>query len=197
MYPVLDRGDVRKVILGASLFVPIILATVRMARTKGWVWPSLSLMSGALIFAGASTLFPSRALLAIKWGILTVFFGLTVSCLFSYLKNARIVSNSHLFTAVSAYILLGLLFFALYSAVNVLHPGSFQHSTSAPTGRPSELLYFSMITLTTVGYGDIVPVDGEARMLAALEGMIGVLYIAITVALLVSAYARQDSSRPE
>jgi hypothetical protein len=47
-----------------------------------------------------------------------------------------------------------------------------------------------MITLTTVGYGDVVPVYGEARMLAALEGMIGVLYVAITVALLVSAYGR-------
>jgi hypothetical protein len=110
MYPILDHGDARKVILGASLFVPLILATVRMAKTKGWIWPSLLLMSGVLIFAGASTLFPSHALLAIKWGILTAFFGLTVSCLFSSLKNARTIDNSHLFTAVSSYVLLGLLF---------------------------------------------------------------------------------------
>ena len=54
--------------------------------------------------------------------------------------------------------------------------------------RQSELLYFSLVTLSTVGYGDIVPLNGEVRMLAALEGVAGVLYVAITVALLVSAY---------
>ena len=190
IYPMLDQGDLRRVILGTLLFVPVVLATVRMAKTKGWAWPSLLLMSGFLIFAVASTLLPNRALLATKWGILTVFFGLTVVSLFSYLKNARTVSKSHLFTAVSIYVLLGMLLFTLYSAFDVLQPGSFRHSASAATVRPSELLYFSLITLSTVGYGDIVPLHGEARMLAALEGMIGVLYVAITVALLVSAYSR-------
>jgi hypothetical protein len=55
-------------------------------------------------------------------------------------------------------------------------------------------LYFSLITLSTIGYGDVVPVQGEVRMLAALEGIAGVLYIAITVALLVGAYRPRSSS---
>jgi hypothetical protein len=49
-----------------------------------------------------------------------------------------------------------------------------------------------LVTLTTVGYGDILPGSGEVRMLAALEAATGVLYVAITVALLVSAYKRRD-----
>jgi hypothetical protein len=57
--------------------------------------------------------------------------------------------------------------------------------------RENELLYFSLITLSTIGYGDIVPVNPEVRMLAALEGLAGVLYIAITVAILVSAFRHQ------
>ena len=65
-----------------------------------------------------------------------------------------------------------------------------------PTGQ-SELLYFSLVTLSTIGYGDIVPLSGEVRMLAALEGVTGVLYVAITVALLVSSYkAQNDSGKP-
>jgi hypothetical protein len=56
MYPMLDQGDLRRVILGTLVFVPVVLATVRMAKTKGWAWPSLLLMSGFLIFAVASTL---------------------------------------------------------------------------------------------------------------------------------------------
>ena len=52
-----------------------------------------------------------------------------------------------------------------------------------------------MVTLTTVGYGDIVPVSPIARMLSSLEGVTGVLYIAITVARLVAAYQRGESDR--
>ena len=59
------------------------------------------------------------------------------------------------------------------------------------TGRQGELLYFSLITLSTIGYGDIVPLTGEVRMLVALEGITGVLYIAISVAVLVSAYKQK------
>ena len=56
----------------------------------------------------------------------------------------------------------------------------------------AELLYFSLITLSTIGYGDIVPLGGEARILAALEGVTGVLYIAITVALLAGRFRLPD-----
>jgi len=73
-----------------------------------------------------------------------------------------------------------------------LYPGSFQLGTNS-TDRQSDLIYFSLVTLSTVGYGDILPLTGEARMLAALEGVTGVLYIAITVAILVSGYRRTSS----
>jgi hypothetical protein len=80
----------------------------------------------------------------------------------------------------------------MYSAMGAFYPGSIQFG-SHPTDRPSELLYFSLITLSTIGYGDLVPVGGETRMLAALEGVTGVLYIAITVAILVSRFGRELS----
>jgi hypothetical protein len=84
--------------------------------------------------------------------------------------------------------------FALYSAIDIISPQSIQHSASAAADRHAELLYFSLVTLSTVGYGDVVPLKGEVRMLAALEGVAGVLYIAITVALLVSAYRPRAKS---
>jgi len=197
MYPLLDHGDLERLILGGMVFVPVVLATLRMAQTEGWVWLPILLMSCVLVLGVASTLFPIRTLLAIKWVVLAAFFGLAVTRLFSYLRNARTITASHLFTAVSVYMLLGMLFFTLYSALEVLRSGSFQLGNSVETDRPSDLLYFSLITLSTIGYGDIVPVYGEARMLAALEGMIGVLYVAITIALLVSAYGQRSNSLQE
>jgi hypothetical protein len=190
MYPVLDQGDLKRTILGALFFLPVILATYSLSQLRGWLWPSVLTMSGALICGAASEFNPSRVLVGVKWSILTVFFGLTVAGLFSYIKNARTILDKHLYTAISIYLLLGMQWFALYSAVDIFYPGAIRHGTVGGD-RQSELLYFSLVTLSTVGYGDVVPIHGEVRMLAALEGLTGVLYIAITVALLVSSYRQE------
>jgi hypothetical protein len=91
--------------------------------------------------------------------------------------------------------MLGMQWFALYSAIDSFLPGSFLYSATTGTDHRSELLYFSLVTLSTIGYGDIVPLHGEVRILAALEGVTGVLYIAITVAILVSAFKREPNPR--
>src|SRR5271165_4578318 len=194
MYPLLDHGDIRRSILGVLMFAPLLLATVRLSERKGWVWPTALLMAGTFLVAVASTFFRYPTLEGLKWALLVVFFGLTVYGLFPYLKNARTVTDAHLYTAVSIYLLLGLQWFALYSTIDVFFPGAILQNNAAMTDRHSELLYFSLVTLSTIGYGDIVPINGEVRMLAALEGVAGVLYIAITVALLVSSYKQQGAS---
>jgi Ion channel len=197
VYPLLDHEDLRHFLLGGLLFLPIIMATLRLTQLKGWLWRSLALLLLILIFGASSEIFPKPALVAVKWGLMTVFIGLTVVGLFSYVRNARSITDSHLYTAVSIYLLLGVQWFTLYSAIEVLYPGSFQYSSAGAAHRSSELLYFSLVTLTTIGYGDVLPVHGEVRMLAALEGAIGVLYVAITIALLVSGYRTGESKAVE
>ena len=190
--PVLDHGDLRRLILLALTFVPVILSTITLSQKKQWLWPSLLLMVGTLIVGIISIFFPNQMFLGIKWGLLAAFFALAVAGLFSFLRHARSVALTHLFTAVSIYLLLGMLWFALYCAMDVIEPGSFGRSNNTLADRQSELLYFSLITLSTIGYGDVVPLQGEARMVAALEGVTGVLYVAITVAMLVNAYRQQS-----
>ena len=194
MYPVLNHGDFRRILLGVLMFVPVLLATVRLAHRKGWVWPTVLLMGLTFTVSVVSNFAPHPALVGARWGLLTAFFGLTVAGLFPYLKNARSVTDAHLYTAVSIYLLLGMLWFSLYSTIDVIFPGAILHNNAAVTDRHSELLYFSLVTLSTIGYGDVVPLHPEVRMLAALEGLTGVLYVAITVAVLVSAYRQQGAS---
>ena len=183
LYPVLDHDDVQKLVLSGVMFGPLLLATVKMAQIKGWLWPAVLLMTCAIVCAIVSTFFPSPTMVGLKWGILAAFFGLCASGLFSYLRTAHTIRDGHLYTAVSIYLILGLQWFALYSAFEVLCPGSIQHNTAAKADRHAELLYFSLIT-----------VQGEVRILAALEGIVVVLYIAITVALLVSSHRPRDNS---
>src|SRR5207237_1042310 len=89
-----------------------------------------------------------------------------------------------------AYIslILGTIFAAAFSLIWDLSPTAFANLPAA-TQEPGELatmLYFSLTTLTTTGYGDIVPVDPFARSLANLESVVGQFYLAITVARLVT-----------
>ena len=190
--PVLDRDGWRRMVLVAVTFIPVVISVVRLSQIKIYVWPSVLLALGNVIFVVAGNTFRSGALTGIRWGFLAAFFALTAAGLFSYLRNSRSVAQAQLYTAVSIYLLLGLLWTTLYLAMDAFYPGSIRIG-SLPADRQTELLYLSLITLSTIGYGDIVPLSGEARILAALEGVTGVLYIAITVALLVSRFRRELS----
>src|SRR6202007_1724482 len=146
-----------------------------------------SLGAGRVIFVVTGHTFPSPTLTGIRWASFATFLALTAAGLFSYLRNSRTVAQAEFYTAVNIYLLLGLLWTTIYLAIDAFSPGSIQMG-SDPANRETELLYFSLITLSTVGYGDIVPLSGAARMLTALEGVTGVLYIATTVALLVGRF---------
>lgn len=101
------------------------------------------------------------------------------------------ISLDSIFGAICAYLLLGMAWGSLYSVVEVLQPDSFQASgklaDALKTGeaRGSVLVYYSFVTMTTVGYGDITPVSPAARTLSWLEAMMGQFYIAVMVAFLV------------
>jgi len=188
LHPVLDHGTLRRLFMEALIFVPVLLATLRLSQIKTRLWPSVSLMIAATGLAVLGNFWPNPVVIVAKWGALAVFFALAVVGLFSFLRNTREVTETHLFTAVSIYLLLGMLWFSVYCAIDTYQPGSILQGGSLLEHRENQLLYFSLITLSTIGYGDIVPVGPEVRMLAALEGVVGVLYIAITVAILVSAF---------
>jgi hypothetical protein len=90
--------------------------------------------------------------------------------------------------AIVVYLTLATIFASAYGLIWELNPGAFVNLL-APTGGPEEvasMLYFSLTTLTTTGYGDIVPLDPFARALANLESVIGPFFLAITVARLVT-----------
>ncbi len=92
--------------------------------------------------------------------------------------------------AVAVYLLIGVVWGVSYRFIETLVPGSFDLTgTGAPVGW-NDFLYFSLTTLTTLGYGDIRPVTAVARVWTSLEAVAGVLYIALLVARLISIYRR-------
>ena len=98
------------------------------------------------------------------------------------------ITSRRLQGAAVLYLSLGTTFAAAFGLIWELHPDAFANLVT-PAGGPEEagtMMYFSLTTLTTTGYGDIVPVDPLARSLANLEAVLGQFYLAITVARLVT-----------
>jgi len=112
--------------------------------------------------------------------------------LLRFVLRAPSVSIEVLCASISAYLMLGLAWTLAYWLVDQLTPGgAFSFN---PNGGPRSMngftgFYFSFITLSTVGYGDITPVSKIARWLAAMEAMTGLLYVAVLIARLVALYS--------
>jgi hypothetical protein len=89
--------------------------------------------------------------------------------------------------AILLYLTIGVVFVALYTLVGAHSPNAFTGTTvTAHVSLPSDLVYFSFTTLTTLGYGDIMPVHPVARSLSNIEAIIGQVYPATLLARLVS-----------
>jgi len=91
--------------------------------------------------------------------------------------------------ALCAYILVGLLFAFLYLAVSDLRSGAFFAQPGAHA--QSELLYYSFVTLTTLGFGDLSPTVGLPQALTAIEALLGQIFLVTMVARLVTLWVRQ------
>jgi voltage-gated potassium channel Kch len=102
--------------------------------------------------------------------------------------------------AVAVYLLLGLAFANAYELIERLRPGAFHlpHAPASSAELTTALAYFSFVTLTTVGYGDTLPVHPAARSAAVLEALVGQLFPAILIARLVAMElaSREDLRRP-
>jgi len=95
------------------------------------------------------------------------------------------VNHHRILGAVAVYLLIGLAWASACELLHVVHPGAFSGALPAEPV-PQTWIYYSFVTLTTMGYGDITPVHPVARSLAIAEAVIGQLYLAITLARLVS-----------
>jgi hypothetical protein len=139
--------------------------------------------------------------LAMVGGVFQVLFlGFTCGAiLFHIVKRERLTMDTIL-GGVCAYLLVGEIFAFFFGMIEMIRPGSFLeggHMLKEPPnanhllGRRPELTYFSFITLTTLGYGDIVPVAPIARVVAVLEALVGQIFLATFLAFLVGNYLAQ------
>jgi hypothetical protein len=113
------------------------------------------------------------------------------------IRSKRVTADT-IFGAVAVYLLFGVVMAMLFQFLNNVDPGSVIASVGEATtiveryAQFGDILYFSFVTLTSVGYGDLTPIGPAARSLSMFEGVVGQLYLAVLIARLVGIHIAQE-----
>lgn len=202
-------------ILFMSLFIPV-------AWFEGWVLPLLlliNIISGVIlvyknkiVFRVLMTLLilsTSLVLLEIispsintnlkyiKLIAYFAFYAIVTIEIINQIWKTKVVSKNVILGLMAGYISLGLLAFFLCLSIEVMHPNSFSglvYDISANADLLDQLMYFSYITLMSIGYGDILPITATAQKATVFIGLIGQFYLVVLTAIVVGKYINQDTS---
>jgi hypothetical protein len=180
--------------VAAAVFITGTYA-LRDRRRLFWVAVVLSAMS--IIGTWHLSIRPSLPFVVINHACIIILILLLSASILGYVLRGRRITADTIFAAVIVYMLLAYAWTFAYALVAAVEPRSFAGlSAVAPNeyiGRVLQMRYFSFSTLTTVGYGDIVPRSNAARTLAELEAITGQIYLAVLVARLVGLHIVDSS----
>lgn len=132
-----------------------------------------------------------------KLGFYFLFYGVVTCEIIRQVWKTKIVGKNVILGLISGYISLGLLAFFLCFTIEILYPNSFSGldlSNSAETDIDEQLMYFSYITLMTIGYGDITPASAVAQKATLFIGLTGQFYLVVLTAVVVGKYINQKIS---
>ena len=123
--------------------------------------------------------------------ISTFFFLVVIVLLIKRVARSKTVGQLEFLESINVYLLLGIAGSILFSATYSYDPEAFRHSGEVLSNH-TDFIYFSFVTMTTLGYGDIVPVDSLARSLVIFFSVTGQLYLTMIIAMLVGKFIGQD-----
>jgi len=139
----------------------------------------------------------SSSLLTFGLMLEIIFFAITTTTILIHVLQYKKVTADKIYGAICGYLLIGIIWALMYTTVENMYPGSFlfingvtgpHHFQSLHRFYFSYFLYYSFVTLTTLGYGDILPLTAVTRILSSIQAVIGQLYVAVLIARLVGLH---------
>jgi len=174
-----------------ELFLAInLLAAVVPIRGRKSRWVLLLCLVVALVGRGGTSWLDQAVLVPTYLALWTVVALLAAASALRFALGVRVGDRAHLYAGLSAYLLAGIFFGVFYWGLERTWPGSLAVPSDGAQSDFSlaAAIYYSFVTLTTLGYGDIAPRSEVARGLAIMEAVAGQLYLAVMIARLVSLY---------
>ncbi|MCL4251064.1 MAG: hypothetical protein KJ065_23135 [Anaerolineae bacterium] len=202
LYPITENASTAVLVGFQMLYFLLIVAGILVVRASPrnfWILVALGLLwIVAGVYYALNQTEPVAQLAA--YVVIALYQAMVVQVLLRYIFTTRRVSRDVIFAACAIYLLIGAVFVGVFGALDIVtvqQTGghAFRDSLVAATDALpwQHIVYYSYVTLTTMGYGDVLPVTAWARSLASLEAIIGVLYLTVVVARLVGLYASHEA----
>jgi hypothetical protein len=192
---VLSSSSLARVVVGA-LYVGALAYAVRASepgpRLRRVLW--VVVVGGAVAIGTAALLLPHDDASGVIDCVLVLVLTSALICMLDRILTSRDVTGRLIAGALSAYLMVGMIFASVFGVLAWLQ-GSFFASGQDPDA--ASLQYFSFVTLTTLGYGDLTAAGNAGRGLAALEALVGQVFLATLIARLVGSFRRPAASTPQ
>ncbi len=188
----LPRGNV---IEGVLLTLVMVFAVLAVSGQRRSLLIALVLVIPATVGKWTNHLYPDLMSPAFFLAPMALFFAFVLAQTFLFILRAPRVDANVLCAGVAGFLTLGLIWVPLYTLVGQLNPAAFTVARGPGVDVAMDgfnAFYFSLVTLCTVGYGDITPTSRVARMLAVMEAAGGLFYMTILISRLVSVYSRTE-----
>jgi len=181
-------------VLNLSFMLIIFSAVLTISDTRRPLIKSLALAVLAIVFRWLHY-FYQFDLWVILEHIANLLFWIYIAIrILKYILSQSIITAELIYAAVAVYFIFGLTWASIYQLIELNNPDSFAMSNADASAQNFifQMWYFSMVTLTTLGYGDISPITMTARVFVVLEAIMGQFYIAVLIANLIGRRIAQD-----
>ena len=193
LVPILNRFVTAHVFLDLFLTTIAISMVYAISHKKGHVIVGLLLASVMLASMWIQYSYPSKPIAAVGMIAGALFTAVVLSNILDFIFKSEGVSREIIYAAILLYLLAALLWAFLYTFLELVDPASFNIDLGQPQGYLLVFQYYSFVTITTLGYGDITPVTEVAKAITVLEAVVGQLYLVVAVAWLVGMHVSSKS----
>ena len=181
------------ILMPVLFLINICAGILLISKRKKLMWFLIALFTVALFVFGTSLITRTHtdSYEHIRMLIYFLFYVVITVNIISQVWSAKLVNKNVIIGLMCGYISLGLISFFIFMSIELATPGSFKGLLMASGGfadKVDSLLYYSYITLLTIGYGEIIPVTPIAQKAAILTGLIGQFYIVVITAVVVEKY---------
>jgi len=186
-----------RTILDVTTFGLFVVGTYSVRTERSWLWAFIAMSLVLIVFTILHALLPKTIATALHLSIILFFFigGFLLS--YKQILLVRNVNQNVMLGSIVLYLLLGLIWTIIYLLILLAFPDAFNGLEAiAWQENFSRVVYYSFVTLTTLGYGDISPKNGIAEFFVYLQTIFGVFYMAIIVSTLVSSRLAQLQKEP-
>jgi len=157
---------------------------------------SLVIAGVSMVLQFASYVMDVEILHLLKRSVGAVFFAYALVVILRHILMEREVTGDLIMAAACAYFLIGIIWAFIFHLLETIQQGSFSVPIDLRYDFPT-FLYFSFVTLASLGYGDITPISPQAQSLSVLEAVMGQLFLAVTIARLVGIHTSQSQLKEE